>query len=126
MSTTVKNSKLERSGTFVDNMKLPIHRWFRFSAGFSAEWAERYLESIKSVEKRLVLDPFAGSGSVLAQARVMKRKAIGFDINKDYKKMYEEKVFPQIKQLWETRVKELNEREKTQLILQKTIKKSQP
>ena len=31
-------SKLQttRSGTFVDNMKLPIHRWFRYSAGFSA------------------------------------------------------------------------------------------
>lgn len=27
-----------RSGTFTDNMKLPIHRWFRYSAGFSAEW----------------------------------------------------------------------------------------
>ena len=27
-----------RSGTFVDNMKMPVHRWFRYSAGFSAEW----------------------------------------------------------------------------------------
>ena len=23
-----------RSGAFVDNMKLPVHRWFRYSAGF--------------------------------------------------------------------------------------------
>ena len=28
------------STTFVDNMKLPIHRWFRYSAGFSAEWVK--------------------------------------------------------------------------------------
>ncbi len=30
--------KNSRSGTFTDNMKLPVHRWFRYSAGFSAEW----------------------------------------------------------------------------------------
>jgi hypothetical protein len=24
------------SSTFVDNMRLPVHRWFRYSAGFSA------------------------------------------------------------------------------------------
>jgi hypothetical protein len=23
---------------FLDNMRLPVHRWFRYSAGFSAEW----------------------------------------------------------------------------------------
>ncbi|NET73595.1 MAG: DNA modification methylase, partial [Sphaerospermopsis sp. SIO1G2] len=28
----------DNSGTFADNMKLPIHRWFRYSAGFSAAW----------------------------------------------------------------------------------------
>ena len=27
-----------RSGAFVDNMVLPVHRWFRYSAGFSADW----------------------------------------------------------------------------------------
>ncbi|RFQ07677.1 DNA modification methylase, partial [Pseudomonas sp. ATCC 13867] len=30
-----KNTRSARSGTFTDNMKLPVHRWFRYSAGFS-------------------------------------------------------------------------------------------
>lgn len=30
-------SKVDVSSTFKDNMSLPIHRWYRYSAGFSAE-----------------------------------------------------------------------------------------
>ena len=33
------------SSTFADNMKLPVHRWFRFSAGFGADWAEQTIRS---------------------------------------------------------------------------------
>ena len=60
-STDLKRS---RSGTFVDNMTLPVHRWFRYSAGFSAEWVEQLLVEWKTDSRRLVLDPFAGSGTV--------------------------------------------------------------
>ena len=28
------------SSTFTDNMRLPVHRWIRFSAGFSGAWAQ--------------------------------------------------------------------------------------
>lgn len=38
----------------------------------------------------LILDPFAGSGSVLFQSTVMKRKYIGFELNKDYIQMFNE------------------------------------
>ena len=33
------------SSTFADNMRLPVHRWFRFSAGFGADWAEQVIRS---------------------------------------------------------------------------------
>jgi len=56
--------KTSRSGTFVDNMALPIHRWFRYSAGFSAEWVEQTLATWQIDKQHLVLDPFAGSGTV--------------------------------------------------------------
>lgn len=61
--------------TFVDNMKLPIHRWFRYSAGFSAEWVESVIKqfNISNREDFNVFDPFVGSGTVLLasdQARV--------------------------------------------------------
>lgn len=59
--------KKSRSGTFMDNMKLPVHRWFRYSAGFSAEWVEeeivRYRE--ETGNEPVVLDPFVGSGTTV-------------------------------------------------------------
>jgi hypothetical protein len=55
----------ERVGTFTDNMKLPIHRWFRYSAGFSAAWVEKIITDLKP---QIVLDPFAGSGTVCLAA----------------------------------------------------------
>ena len=53
------------SSTFIDNMKLPVHRWFRYSAGFSAEWAEKVILSQRASR---VIDPFAGSGTTLIAA----------------------------------------------------------
>jgi hypothetical protein len=59
------NAKTKRSGTFVDNMRLPIHRWFRYSAGFSAEWVEQILRlAVPQNPNMVILDPFAGSGTV--------------------------------------------------------------
>ncbi|OHB66477.1 MAG: hypothetical protein A2Y76_03460, partial [Planctomycetes bacterium RBG_13_60_9] len=56
--------KVSRSGTFVDNMALPVHRWFRYSAGFAAQWVEQVLVEWGVGKQHLVLDPFAGSGTV--------------------------------------------------------------
>ena len=69
-----------RSGTFTDNMKLPIHRWFRYSAGFSAEWVEQEILAHKNNETSInVLDPFAGSATTLLAAEPIKIKAVGFE-----------------------------------------------
>jgi DNA modification methylase len=54
-----------RSGTFTDNMKLPVHRWFRYSAGFSSDWVEVVLQA---KQPKVVLDPFVGSGTVCVVA----------------------------------------------------------
>lgn len=75
-STTIKTA---RSGTFTDNMKLPIHRWFRYSAGFSAEWAEGVIRSHQPGAPITVLDPFAGSGTTLIAAEKAGANAIGFE-----------------------------------------------
>lgn len=71
--------KSARSGTFTDNMRLPIHRWFRYSAGFSAEWAESVIRSHPSGAPVSVLDPFAGSGTTLIAAEKVRANAIGFE-----------------------------------------------
>lgn len=56
--------KTPRSGTFVDNLVLPVHRWFRYSAGFAAQWVEQLLQTWNLQPEQIVLDPFAGSGTV--------------------------------------------------------------
>ena len=71
--------KKQRSGSFVDNMKLPIHRWFRYSAGFSAEWVSEVLSKTKSNQEVLVLDPFAGSGTTLLAADAVGLSSIGVE-----------------------------------------------
>lgn len=66
--------KAARTGTFVDNLKLPVHRWFRYSAGFSAKWVESVLKEKKT---RNVFDPFAGSGTTLLAADATRIPSVG-------------------------------------------------
>ena len=61
---TAPDLRSARSGTFVDNLALPIHRWFRYSAGFAAQWVEQVLSDWSVEPGHVVLDPFAGSGTV--------------------------------------------------------------
>lgn len=69
-----RSLKARRAGTFADNMKLPVHRWFRYSAGFSAEWAA---SEIRKRGRPNVFDPFAGSGTTLLAAQEMGTNALG-------------------------------------------------
>ncbi|GAL12564.1 DNA modification methyltransferase [Vibrio astriarenae] len=70
-----------RSGTFLDNMKLPVHRWFRYSAGFSAEWVQSEIRKFEedTGNRAVVLDPFVGSGTTAFAASALGRTAYGFD-----------------------------------------------
>jgi DNA modification methylase len=65
-----------RSGTFTDNMKLPVHRWYRYSAGFSAQWVEQL---IREYAPSSVLDPFVGSGTTLLAASAAGVRAYGYE-----------------------------------------------
>jgi len=63
--------------TFSDNLSLPVHRWFKYSAGFSALWVR---EVIGAANQNLrVLDPFAGSGTVLVEAEQCGAESIGIE-----------------------------------------------
>ena len=69
-----------RTGSFVDNMKLPVHRWFRYSAGFSADWV-RFLLREKNLTgtDSVVLDPFAGIATTLAACNSEHVTSIGLE-----------------------------------------------
>jgi len=71
--------KDSRISTFTDNMSFPIHRWFRYSAGFSAEWAASLISSKSYSKDFRVIDPFAGSGTTLLAADSVDVHSVGFE-----------------------------------------------
>jgi hypothetical protein len=56
-----------------------VHRWFRFSAGFSAEWVRKVLRDHADREVCRVLDPFAGSGTVPVEAQAVGISSVGVE-----------------------------------------------
>lgn len=82
--------------------KIPIPRqgswgksvnYVRHSCPLPPELISRLL--LLSTDKNdIVLDPFAGSGSVLAQAKAMGRHFIGIDLSRPSKHMFENSVLP--------------------------------
>lgn len=63
------DKEINESSTFVRNMRLPVHGWFRFPAGFSAEWARNLIAIERQAREELViLDPFAGVGTTVLAA----------------------------------------------------------
>ena len=56
------------SATFADNMKMPIHKWYRYTAGFSAAWVNELIREERKSGRPRIIDPFAGSGTVLIES----------------------------------------------------------
>ena len=81
----------EATSTFVDNMRLPVHRWFRFSAGFSAEWVAATIRN-SGLSDPHVLDPFAGSATTLLAAESVGAKSIGIEAQPFIAKIAEAKL----------------------------------
>lgn len=73
------NGKKDTSSTFVGNMSVPIHKWYRFSAGFSAEWVRQFLRLQKAKDHEHILDPFAGSGTALLEAETCGLVGLGLE-----------------------------------------------
>ncbi|MFZ1203647.1 MAG: DNA methyltransferase, partial [Candidatus Acidiferrales bacterium] len=71
---------LSTSSTFISNMDLPVHRWIRYSAGFSAEWVESVIsEARPSLGEVRVFDPFCGSGTTLVASETAGVEAWGIE-----------------------------------------------
>jgi DNA modification methylase len=76
---------------------------WEFPIPVQGSWGDKYIRHFCPLPKEMVatmieistdkndiiLDPFAGSGSVLFQSVVMNRKYIGFELNQDYINMFE-------------------------------------
>ncbi len=66
--------------TFTDTQDRPIHRWWPYVQGYSAEFVRGVLESADLPEGAGVLDPFAGSGTTLVEARRHGYRAFGVEL----------------------------------------------
>ena len=80
------------SSTFVDNMRLPVHRWIRYSAGFSAEWAQSVIRDAGDRSATRVFDPFAGSGTTLLAAEQLGVESCGLEAQPFVARMAEAKL----------------------------------
>jgi DNA modification methylase len=67
------------SATFADNMSLPIHKWYRYTAGFSASWVNQLIRQEKSNGRTRIIDPFAGSGTVLLESEFEGVESFGIE-----------------------------------------------
>ncbi|RKD26513.1 DNA modification methylase [Ammoniphilus oxalaticus] len=89
-------SKTDTSSTFINNMRLPIHRWFRYSAGFSAEWVEEViksnLNSYQELDNFKVFDPFTGSGTVLLASDKLGVSSMGTEVHPFVSRITEAKL----------------------------------
>ena len=77
----------------------------RHACPFPFALTERIID-LCSDKGDIVLDPFAGTGTVLAQASCMDRQYIGLDVNPSYKNMFESVVLQESQRQWQVRLLE--------------------
>lgn len=78
-----RNGSEFQDPAFTENRAVPIHRWVPWIAGFSASFVDSILATYLNTHRRrsVILDPFAGVGTTLAQAIMRGHDVIGFEIN---------------------------------------------
>lgn len=67
---------------FTSNFGEHVHRWAPYIQGFSASFVQSILDQYKDDYKSpVILDPFAGCGTVLTQSKLNGYKSIGTELN---------------------------------------------
>lgn len=66
-------------GSAKDNLKSPVHNWYKFTAGFSHKFVEEIinLENLSRKWTSQIFDPFAGCGTTLVSAQKQGVMAVG-------------------------------------------------
>ncbi|MBN2087989.1 hypothetical protein JW964_00160, partial [candidate division KSB1 bacterium] len=67
---------------FLSNSSELIHRWSPYVQGFSAEFVQGIINQYKfEYQSPIILDPFAGSGTVLVQSKLNNYETYGVELN---------------------------------------------
>lgn len=78
----IEISENRRSIQFTPNINEHIHRWAPYVQGFSASFVQSIFEDYKNdYNEPVILDPFAGCGTVLVQAKLNGYRSFGTELN---------------------------------------------
>lgn len=78
----VRISENKQSIQFTRNLSEPIHRWAPYVQGFSASFVQSIFHRYRNEYARpTILDPFAGCGTVLVQAKQNGYQSFGVELN---------------------------------------------
>ena len=104
-TTTYKSGRPQKAeSTFINNMGLPMHGWYRFPAGFSAEWAQRVIEEHQGyIDGMALLDPFAGVGTTVLAGENAGVRAYGVEAQPFIQRIAAAKL------LWHTNIAEFQD-----------------
>lgn len=97
------------------------NNWVRHFCPLPPELVKRIL-LLTTSKGDVVLDPFSGSGAVLAQADIMGRKYVGLDLNSKYRMMFESKVLPAIRKLNKVADNNVDETEREKKLFNTSIR----
>ncbi|MFH0736525.1 MAG: DNA methyltransferase [bacterium] len=69
----------ENIGSARDNLKSPVHDWYKFTAGFSFKFVEEIInhENLRQKRNSVIYDPFAGCGTTLVSCQKEGISAVG-------------------------------------------------
>ena len=89
-------------GTFKDSLRAPIHRWFKYPAGYSYKLVREAFKFFDIRPGDWVLDPFSGCGTTLIEAKKAGINSIGIEAHFFVHWVAETKLF------WEFNLGDLN------------------
>lgn len=67
--------------TFLNGLANRVHRWFRLTPSFGPELVHEMIDRMDVGRDETILDPFAGAGTTLIEAKLEGRRSFGFEIN---------------------------------------------
>jgi len=79
MLSAIRSLDITRLGTFQDCLRAPVHRWFKYPAGFSYRLVEMFIEELRLTQSHWVLDPFVGTGTVSIVAKQKGVNSVGIE-----------------------------------------------
>jgi len=79
MFNYLDSTLISRFWTFQDSLRAPVHRWFKYPAGFSYRLVEMFIEELRLTQSHWVLDPFVGTGTVSLVAKQKGVNSVGME-----------------------------------------------